>query len=66
MQAKELGLRVAAVDRNPDAPGLKEADIAKVVDFADVDAVLKATASQLSYEACGFSSSIHLRPCRGR
>jgi biotin carboxylase len=43
-QAKERGLRVAAVDRNADAPGLKEADIAKVVDFADVDAVLKATA----------------------
>ena len=44
LQAKEMGLRVAAVDRNPDAPGLKEADIAKVVDFADVGAVLKATA----------------------
>jgi biotin carboxylase len=44
VQAKEMGLRVAAVDRNPDAPGLAEADIAKVVDFADVDAVLKATA----------------------
>jgi biotin carboxylase len=44
LQAKELGLRVAAVDKNPDAPGLKEADIAKVVDFADTDAVLKATA----------------------
>jgi biotin carboxylase len=43
-QAKQMGLRVAAVDRNPDAPGLQEADIAKVVDFADVDAVLKATA----------------------
>src|SRR6195952_5902188 len=39
-----MGHRVAAVDRNPDAPGLKEADIAKVVDFADVGAVLKATA----------------------
>jgi biotin carboxylase len=44
LRAKELGLRVAAVDRNPDAPGLQEADIAKVVDFADVGAVLKATA----------------------
>jgi biotin carboxylase len=44
LYAKERGLRVAAVDRNPDAPGLQEADIAKVVDFADVDAVLKATA----------------------
>jgi biotin carboxylase len=44
IQAKERGLRVAAVDRNPDAPGLKEADIAKVVDFADAEAVLKATA----------------------
>ena len=43
-QAKEMGLRVAAVDRNPDAPGLKEADIARVVDFSDVQAVLKATA----------------------
>jgi biotin carboxylase len=44
LQAKEMGLRVAAVDRNPDAPGLKEADIAKVVDFADAEAVLKETA----------------------
>ena len=44
LRAKELGLRVAAVDRNPDALGLQEADIAKVVDFSDVDAVLKATA----------------------
>jgi biotin carboxylase len=44
LQAKEMGLRVAAVDRNPDALGLKEADIAKVVDFANVEAVLKATA----------------------
>jgi biotin carboxylase len=44
MRAKELGLRVVAVDKNPDAPGLAEADIAKVVDFADVEAVLKATA----------------------
>ncbi len=44
LKAKELGLRVAAVDRNPDAPGLREADFAKVVDFADIDAVLRATA----------------------
>jgi biotin carboxylase len=43
LRAKELELRVAAVDRNPDAPGLREADIAKVVDFSDVAAVLKAT-----------------------
>ncbi|HTR33700.1 MAG TPA: ATP-grasp domain-containing protein, partial [Gaiellaceae bacterium] len=49
LQAKDLGLRVAAVDRNPDAPGLKEADIAKVVDFSDVAAVLKAT-SRLSID----------------
>ena len=44
IQAKEMGLRVAAVDRNPDAPGLAEADIKRVVDFADADAVIKATA----------------------
>jgi biotin carboxylase len=43
LQAKQMGLRVAAVDRNPTAPGLAEADIAKVVDFSDVDAVVKAT-----------------------
>jgi biotin carboxylase len=42
-QAKEAGLRVAAVDRNADAPGLALADIAKIVDFADVEAVLRAT-----------------------
>jgi biotin carboxylase len=41
-RAKELGLRVAAVDRNPDALGLAEADIARVVDYADAAAVVKA------------------------
>jgi biotin carboxylase len=41
-RARELGLRVAAVDRNPDALGLAEADVAKVVDYADPAAVLKA------------------------
>ncbi len=43
VQAKEMGLRVVAVDRNPEAPGLHEADIAKVVDFADAEAVIAAT-----------------------
>jgi cysteine synthase A len=43
VQAKAMKLRVAAVDRNPDAPGLAEADITRIVDFADVDAVLRAT-----------------------
>jgi biotin carboxylase len=38
-QARERGLRVVAVDRNPEAPGLALADVAEVVDFADVDAV---------------------------
>jgi len=42
-QAKAMRLRVAAVDRNAEAPGLANADIAKIVDFADVDAVLKTT-----------------------
>ena len=41
-RAKELGLRVAAVDRNPDALGLAEADVARVVDYADPEAVLRA------------------------
>ena len=39
-QARARGLRVAAVDRNPEAPGLTAADDAGVVDFTDVDAVV--------------------------
>jgi len=41
LRARELGLRVAAVDRNPDAPGLVDADLPEVVDFSDVDAVIE-------------------------
>jgi biotin carboxylase len=44
LRAKELGLRVAAVDRNPDAPGLAEADIKRVVGSSDPEAVLKTFA----------------------
>jgi biotin carboxylase len=43
LHAKQIGLRVAAVDRNPDAPGLGEADVAKVIDFSDAAAVVEAT-----------------------
>ncbi|GIU94866.1 MAG: hypothetical protein KatS3mg012_1323 [Gaiellaceae bacterium] len=43
-RAKELGLRVVAVDRNRDAPALHEADVGLVVDFADAEAVLEAIA----------------------
>ena len=39
VQARERRLRVVAVDRNPDAPGLRLAEVPEVVDFADVDAV---------------------------
>src|SRR6266550_1386202 len=38
-RARELGLRVVTVDRNPDALGLGEADLFEVVDFMDVAAV---------------------------
>jgi biotin carboxylase len=38
-RAQELGLRVVAVDRNEHAAGLAQADVAEVVDFADVAAV---------------------------
>jgi biotin carboxylase len=41
-RARELGARVVAVDRNPEAPGLAVADEAEVVDFSDVDAVAEA------------------------
>ena len=40
-QARSRGLRVAAVDRNPDAPGLASAEIGEVVDFMDGDAVVE-------------------------
>ena len=40
-QARARGLRVAAVDRNADAPGLTSADVAEVVDFSDVGAVVE-------------------------
>src|SRR5579859_4491316 len=41
-RAKELGLRVAAIDRNGEAPGLALADVAEVVDFGDVGATVEA------------------------
>ncbi|MGZ8687352.1 MAG: ATP-grasp domain-containing protein [Gaiellaceae bacterium] len=39
LQARERGLRVVAVDRNPEAPGLQVADVGEAVDFTDIDAV---------------------------
>ncbi len=43
---RERGVRVVAVDRNPDALGFAEADAGVVVDFSDVDAVLAAVADE--------------------
>jgi biotin carboxylase len=39
-QARDRGLRVVAVDRNADAPGLASADVAEVVDFTSVAEVV--------------------------
>jgi len=41
-RAKELGLEVAAIDRNPDAPGLAMVDVAEVVDLGDVHTAIDA------------------------
>jgi biotin carboxylase len=38
-RARELGVSTVAVDRNPDAPGLAEADVAEVHEFQDVEGV---------------------------
>jgi biotin carboxylase len=38
-RVRELGVRVVAVDGNPDAPGLPLADAGEVADILDVDAV---------------------------
>jgi biotin carboxylase len=43
-QARDRGLRVVAVDRNAEAPGLATADQPEVVDFTDVDAVAEVAA----------------------
>ena len=40
-QARARGLRVAAVDRNADAPGLAAVDVAEVVDFTAVTEVVE-------------------------
>lgn len=40
LRARELGLRVVAVDRNPEAAGLAAADAAEVVDFVHVESVV--------------------------
>jgi biotin carboxylase len=45
-QARERGLRVVAVDRNPEAPGLAEADGGFVVDFSEIGAVLAAVETE--------------------
>src|SRR5919204_352667 len=46
-RAKELGLRVAAVDRNPDALGLREADVARVDDvYAHLHEALYASPTE--------------------
>ncbi|HVH52473.1 MAG TPA: hypothetical protein VM690_10035, partial [Gaiellaceae bacterium] len=39
-RARELGLRVIAVDRDGDALGLQAADVGEVVDFQDVARVI--------------------------
>ena len=36
LQAKEMGLRVAAIDGNPNALALPDADIGEVVNFVDI------------------------------
>jgi biotin carboxylase len=38
-RVRELGVRVVAVDKNPNAPGFAEADVGEAVDFADPEAV---------------------------
>jgi biotin carboxylase len=38
---RELGHRVVAVDRKAGAPGLLAADVAEIVDFADLDGVIE-------------------------
>jgi biotin carboxylase len=40
VRARELRLRTVAVDRNPEAPGLVEADVGNVLDFREIEEVI--------------------------
>ena len=40
-RVQELGHRVVSVDRNPDALGLRAADVGELVDFTDVEGVIE-------------------------
>jgi biotin carboxylase len=42
LRARELGLRIAAFDGNPDALALRDADVAEAVDFTDVPQAIEA------------------------
>ncbi len=44
LRAKELGLRVVAVDSDPEAPGLREASVARVADVSRAQTVVEAVA----------------------
>lgn len=45
-KAHELGVEIVALDGNPDAAGLKAADIPLVVDISDVNATIEAIRNQ--------------------
>jgi biotin carboxylase len=40
-RVQQLGHRVVSVDRNPEAPGLRAADVGELVDFSDVEGVIE-------------------------
>ena len=50
VKAKEMGLYVIAVDINPQAPGLKFADVVEIVSTDDLDGVIKV-AEQYNIDA---------------
>lgn len=45
-RAQERGLRVIAVDGNPNAPGLRDAHIARIVSTRDVDGILQVAKNE--------------------
>jgi len=44
--AQDLGIRVVAIDQNPDAPGFEYADVAEEIDFTDIERVLEYAIEQ--------------------
>lgn len=59
-KAREMGFRIIAVDGNPSAPGLAEADLGKALDIMDVPAIIELAREQHVDAVMAFASEVCL------